>query len=463
MGLLDSLTSGSRGGYGGLLDMLMYQSPLYQGQQPQPDTMAGLMPPAPSNQWTQPNPFDQAPPVVPPAPPSVFNAGAAPVAGLSGGAPPTPAQAVPALPPAQTVGPAPQPDPSPSIKIGDYRMPQMGAMADYTPVGGATDVSAQSRQPQAMPPAPQQSQTSFGDNLMAGLNNLNSGGNPITMLANVASGLATGQRYDKAGIAQQNIKAKYDAFRAEGLTQTQAMLAAMDPKASEIAVQRILEKKQYGFTKADDGSIIANDPSSGKSFVSYGGGGNTSAGVAGPDGKMIPYPEGLDAAGRKTFANEIARINADAASGKKTEVQAKSEKFGNRMEMAEKNLRGLDVEGTSLTNRGLEALPGGVGNLAQSEKFQKFKQARSAFIQAMLRDESGAAIQTPEFTRLEREMFPQPGDTPDVISQKAEARKVAIEAMKKSAGPGYKSPEAAPKGPSRADIEAEIRRRGLMK
>jgi hypothetical protein len=35
--------------------------------------------------------------------------------------------------------------------------------------------------------------------------------------------------------------------------------------------------------------------------------------------------------------------------------------------------------------------------------------------------------------------------------------------MKKSAGPGYKSPESTPSGISRADIEAEIRRRGLMK
>jgi len=133
------------------------------------------------------------------------------------------------------------------------------------------------------------------------------------------------------------------------------------------------------------------------------------------------------------------------------------------METAEKTLKDLDTEGTSMMNRGLEALPGGVGNLAQSEKFQKFKQARSAFVQAMLRDESGAAIQTSEFVRLEREMFPQPGDTPDVISQKAAARRVAIDAMKKSAGPGYKSSEAAQAGPSRADIEAEIRRRGLMK
>jgi hypothetical protein len=452
MGLLDSLMMGSRGGYGGLLDALMYQSPLLQKQeQPMPDTMAGFVQPEPQSPF---GPTPQLSPIIPPAPvlpPSVFNQGTAGVPGL----PQNMAPAAPPLPPAQTVAPVPPPqtDPSPSMNIGGYQMPQIGTMADYTPVGGSsTDISAQSRQPPQEAPQ-QQQQTlppAFG------------GGPSIGRMFNPDGLIARLTGNDSRSIAQQNLKAQYDSL-VPMLGPQKAMLAVMNPKAGEILLAQALEKRQYGFIKTDAGEIVRTDPLKGTVESAYGSGSTNSAGVAGPDGKIIPYPEGLDTAGKKTFANEIARINADAAAGKKTEVQAKSEKFGNRMEMAEKNLRGLDTEGTSLTNRGLEALPGGVGNLAQSEKFQKFKQARSAFIQAMLRDESGAAIQTPEFARLEREMFPQPGDTRDVIAQKAEARKVAIEAMKKSAGPGYKSPESTPSGASRSDFEAEIRRRGLMK
>lgn len=60
-----------------------------------------------------------------------------------------------------------------------------------------------------------------------------------------------------------------------------------------------------------------------------------------------------------------------------------------------------------------------------------------------MRDESGAAIGTDEFNRYEKELFPQPGDGAAVIKQKREARRIAIEGMKKAAGPGYKSPAVA--------------------
>jgi hypothetical protein len=161
--------------------------------------------------------------------------------------------------------------------------------------------------------------------------------------------------------------------------------------------------------------------------------------VTGPDGKQIQIPAGVD---RKAFIKSVSDATADALTGKKTEVQAKSEKFGNKMELAEKNLAPLQDEGTGYWGRSMEAIPG--GNIAQSENYQKYKQARDNFITALLRDESGAAIGTDEFKRYEKELFPQPGDGPGVIRQKAEARKVAIEAMKKSAGPGYKSPGDTP-------------------
>lgn len=170
--------------------------------------------------------------------------------------------------------------------------------------------------------------------------------------------------------------------------------------------------------------------------------------VTGPDGKEIVIPKGVDA---KTFRNEISKATADAATGKKTEVQGAAEQFANRLELAEKNFQGLEKEASGAA--GLAQSVAGkvpvVGTFAQSKDFQKMEQAKSQFITALLRKESGAAIGKEEFTRYDKEFFPQPGNPPEVIAQKAEARRVAIEAMKKTAGPSYKPPEMSKAAPAR--------------
>lgn len=329
------------------------------------------------------------------------------------------------------------------IAVGNYQMPRLGNADQFSLQQALTPQNAQPVQGQLPPPqqggpAPQQLPPAIGGD--AGF--LSRIGNPDGLIARL-----TGN--DSRSIAKQNLKAQYDAL-VPLVGPQKAMLAIMNPEAGKTILSQALEKKQYGFTKMDDGTLVRTDPLSGRADLAYGGSGNSPGGVAGPDGKIIPYPEGLDAAGRKTFANEISRINADAAGGKKTEVQAKSEKFANLMEVAEKNLKGIEGEGLSLPGKALGAVPGGLGNYGQSSNFQKYTQAKNKFITSLLRDESGAAIGTQEFARYERELFPQPGDGPGVIAQKAENRKVAIEAMKKSAGPGYKAPETstAPAAPA---------------
>jgi hypothetical protein len=121
-------------------------------------------------------------------------------------------------------------------------------------------------------------------------------------------------------------------------------------------------------------------------------------------------------------------------------VQAKAEIFANKMEYSNKEIQ--DGVGTSLAGKIASGVP--LGNYVQSPEYQKYKQASSNFITALLRQESGAAISKSEFERYEKEYMPQPGDGPEVLAQKSEARRVAIEGMKKGAGPGYKSPTSSP-------------------
>lgn len=77
-------------------------------------------------------------------------------------------------------------------------------------------------------------------------------------------------------------------------------------------------------------------------------------------------------------------------------------------------------------------LPGFAGG--PSPQQQQNEQARRNFVSAVLRKESGAAISPKEYAEEERKYFPQLGDSPAVIKQKQDARKLAIQALEAQAG-----------------------------
>jgi len=80
------------------------------------------------------------------------------------------------------------------------------------------------------------------------------------------------------------------------------------------------------------------------------------------------------------------------------------------------------------------------GNFMVGSEYQVAEQAQRDFLNAILRRESGAVISPSEFDNAKRQYFPQPGDSPEVIAQKAANRKMAIEGVARSAGPNYALP-----------------------
>lgn len=83
-------------------------------------------------------------------------------------------------------------------------------------------------------------------------------------------------------------------------------------------------------------------------------------------------------------------------------------------------------------------IPDVMENYLVNEKFQKYSQARRNFINAQLRRESGAVISPEEFENANKQYFPMPGDTQEVLKQKAQGRKTAVDAMIRDAGPTFK-------------------------
>lgn len=129
-----------------------------------------------------------------------------------------------------------------------------------------------------------------------------------------------------------------------------------------------------------------------------------------------------------------------------TETQGKATGFASRASEADQIINTVGAGGNikpSLIKAGAEAIPligGALGTaanvIAPSSQQQQIEQAQRNFVNAILRQESGASISPSEFANAQRQYFPQVGDEPEVIRQKAANRQTAINALKVQAGPG---------------------------
>jgi ABC-type glycerol-3-phosphate transport system substrate-binding protein len=129
-----------------------------------------------------------------------------------------------------------------------------------------------------------------------------------------------------------------------------------------------------------------------------------------------------------------------------TETQSNATAYGMRMkeantileDLAKKGvLKGAVIEATPLIGGTLgQVLPSALGGTSAAQ--QQVNQAKSNFITAVLRKESGAVISDSEFDREDKKYFPQINDNAAVIKQKENARKLAIKAIEVQAGPGAK-------------------------
>jgi hypothetical protein len=110
-----------------------------------------------------------------------------------------------------------------------------------------------------------------------------------------------------------------------------------------------------------------------------------------------------------------------------TDSQSKALGFGERMRQADKIINSLGAEGTNANVPGMSApIVGRAITALSSDNQQMLKQAKTDFMTAVLRRESGASISTGEFDTADRQYFPQVGDSDKVIAQKARNRQLAL-------------------------------------
>ena len=165
-----------------------------------------------------------------------------------------------------------------------------------------------------------------------------------------------------------------------------------------------------------------------------------------PDGSKIPIRVDRQGNAQPIIPQGMPQANPTnpyAPNGKTTDDQAKAALYANRMAASN------DIIGKfENINQGPSGNIGGVvSNLApslsnpmMSADRQQFNQAQRDFINAVLRRESGAVIADSEFTNARQQYFPQPGDSKEVLAQKAANRLTAIQGIMGAAGKQYQPP-----------------------
>jgi hypothetical protein len=154
---------------------------------------------------------------------------------------------------------------------------------------------------------------------------------------------------------------------------------------------------------------------------------------------MADFNAGLYGEGPKAIEMRDAAIQKVGApttvinnNSKLTEGQSKDINFYNRGMAANASLETLDSQLTSLKGAASESLPG--GNFLQGPEYQTAKRDAAEFLAVILRKDTGAAVTPAEFELYGPMFLPQPGDQPQTVLAKREARKRALESIRLGLG-----------------------------
>lgn len=253
----------------------------------------------------------------------------------------------------------------------------------------------------------------------------------------------------------QNKNKTVEWLRGKGMDEQNANLLAKNPQALSSYLQEMYKAQEPQKPIEVNGQLV--DPTTYQVLGDF----RTPASTNGPEPTALMRE--LEAAGLKPgtpayqeaiLANNRPKgmmIESDGAGGFKmvqgadvsgganlNVEQGKNTGFLLRAQDADKTITNLESQGTSIWNNTAGAIPG-VGNFLRSDDAQKFDQAKRDFINAQLRQESGAVISPEEFKNAEVQYFPQPGDSPAVIEQKRQNRQNAIAGFRIRSGAGAQS------------------------
>lgn len=95
-----------------------------------------------------------------------------------------------------------------------------------------------------------------------------------------------------------------------------------------------------------------------------------------------------------------------------------------------------------------------MANSLKESNFQSIEQAQRDWLNAVLRRESGATISPSEFDNGKKQYFAQPGDSEEVVAQKATNRQIVEQGFVQGAGPAYMPVPAAQTNATQEQVKA---------
>lgn len=144
--------------------------------------------------------------------------------------------------------------------------------------------------------------------------------------------------------------------------------------------------------------------------------------------KPINPPSGM--ALRTTPGGGVEVVQGPGAGATFREQETKDIIYATRAEGALADLEPVASQLANLTPRLFEYVPLGQGRQFQTPEYQRANVAAMEFLAAILRKDTGAAITQQEIEIYGQTYLPQPGDSQQVLEQKARARRRAIEALR---------------------------------
>lgn len=158
----------------------------------------------------------------------------------------------------------------------------------------------------------------------------------------------------------------------------------------------------------------------------------------GPGGQPEFY-QAPTRAGQQPTPTGIRPVQVSPENKPMNDTQANASLYATRMEEADQIINSLEGKYSRTWLAGRQALGEGLVGTAASSRLtpeaQQADQAQRDFINAVLRRESGAVISPSEFANARQQYFPQPGDSVEVVKQKAKNRRTAISGIRSAAGP----------------------------
>jgi hypothetical protein len=238
----------------------------------------------------------------------------------------------------------------------------------------------------------------------------------------------------------------------------------LERQAYQLAMERMQKPQTYtdpmtGGLVSRPGMPLTGFPGAGSAPAPAMGGGATGGMPASPTGAPAPTATGgpgITSVGK--MATEYERLRGALGdehpavqalkreidnTGKATEGEKKGGLFAARMDTTVPVLERFEGEGTKLGQALAAGIPL-VGNYLLSPEYQQYDQAKRDFTNATLRQESGAVIGDSEFANAERQYFPVPGDSKEVIAQKRRNRETVRAQFREMAGPNYNAARGGP-------------------